>query len=124
MIRDNALAVSGLLVRDDRRRERPALSAGGLLAVPQLPQARVRRRARAPDQYRRGLYTHWQRTLLHPGLLAFDAPSREMCTAKRPISNTPQAALALLNDPSSRRGGPRAGRAGPARRAAPTTTTA
>ena len=53
-----------------------------------------------PDQYRRGLYTHWQRTLLHPALLAFDAPSREACAARRPVSNTPQAALALLNDPS------------------------
>jgi hypothetical protein len=50
--------------------------------------------------YRRGLYTHWQRTFLHPSLLAFDAPSREECTARRPRSNTPQQALALLNDPT------------------------
>jgi hypothetical protein len=46
------------------------------------------------------LYTHWQRTFLHPSLLAFDAPSREECTARRPRSNTPQQALALLNDPT------------------------
>ncbi len=51
-------------------------------------------------QYRRGLYTHWQRTFLHPMLVNFDAPSREECTADRGISNTPQQALTLLNDPT------------------------
>jgi hypothetical protein len=50
--------------------------------------------------YRRGLYTHWQRSFLHPSLLAFDAPSREECTVDRPRSNIPQQALALLNDPT------------------------
>ena len=43
---------------------------------------------------------HWQRTFLHPMLLAFDAPSREQCVAQRSISNTPLAALTLLNDPT------------------------
>ena len=52
------------------------------------------------DQYRRGLYTWWQRTFLHPSLLAFDAPSREECTGERVRSNMPQQALALLNDPT------------------------
>ena len=52
------------------------------------------------DQYRRGLYTHWQRSFLHPSLAAFDAPSREECVAERPVSNTPQQALTLLNDPT------------------------
>ena len=42
---------------------------------------------------------HWQRTFLHPSLLAFDAPTREECTAERLVSNTPQQALVLLNDP-------------------------
>ena len=51
-------------------------------------------------QYRRGLYTHWQRQYLHPSLLAFDAPNREECTADRPRSNTPLQSLVLLNDPS------------------------
>jgi hypothetical protein len=52
------------------------------------------------NQYRRGLYTYWQRTFPHPSLLAFDAPSREECTVERPRSNTPQQALVLLNDPT------------------------
>lgn len=98
-IRDGALAASGLLVQH----------VGGESVRPYQPEGYWRflnfpKRdyvaSRGPDQYRRGLYTHWQRTLLHPGLLAFDAPSREMCTASRPVSNTPQAALALLNDPT------------------------
>src|SRR5207249_4460627 len=51
-------------------------------------------------QYRRGAYAHWQRTFLHPMLANFDAPAREECTASRVVSNTPQQALTLLNDPS------------------------
>ena len=51
------------------------------------------------DLYRRGVYTHWQRTFLHPSLLAFDASSREECTVARVNSNTPLQALVLLNDP-------------------------
>jgi len=54
----------------------------------------------APAQYRRGLYTWWQRSFLHPSLLAFDAPTREECCAERPRSNIPQQALVLLNDPT------------------------
>jgi hypothetical protein len=49
--------------------------------------------------YRRGLYTYWCRTFLHPSLLAFDASTREECTAERPRSSTPLQALVLLNDP-------------------------
>ncbi|HEY2573534.1 MAG TPA: DUF1553 domain-containing protein, partial [Verrucomicrobiaceae bacterium] len=53
-----------------------------------------------PEQWRRGVYMHWQRTFLHPMLANFDAPMRDECTANRPPSNTPQQALTLLNDPS------------------------
>lgn len=52
------------------------------------------------DQYRRGVYTHWQRQFLQPMLKNFDAPSREECTAQRNMSNTPTQMLVLLNDPS------------------------
>ena len=52
------------------------------------------------NQYRRGVYMHWQRSFLHPMLVAFDAPPREECTASRESSNTPQQALNLLNDPT------------------------
>jgi hypothetical protein len=55
--------------------------------------------SRGDDLYRRALYTHWQRTFLHPSLQAFDAPSREECTVNRTSSNTPLQSLVLLNDP-------------------------
>jgi len=99
MIRDNALAVSGLLVE----------RLGGPSARPYQPEGyyallNFPKRTYVSDtndsQYRRGVYVHWQRQYLHPMLRAFDAPSREECTAQRPITNTPLAALVLLNDPS------------------------
>jgi hypothetical protein len=98
-IRDNALAVSGLLVR----------KIGGGFAKPYQPAGYYRHlnfpeREYKPssneNQFRRAVYVHWQRQFLHPWLLAFDAPTREECTAQRAISNTPSAALVLLNDPS------------------------
>ena len=54
---------------------------------------------RGEKEYRRGMYTHWQRSFPHPAMIAFDAPSREECTCERPRSNIPQQALTLLNDP-------------------------
>ena len=56
--------------------------------------------SKGDDQFRRGLYTWWQRSFLHPSMLAFDAPSREECAAERTRSNIPQQALVLLNDPT------------------------
>ena len=99
MIRDTALAISGLL--SDK--------LGGSSVKPYQPAGywehmnfpkRTWQMSGGDDIYRRGLYTHWQRMFLHPSLLAFDAPSREECTVSRPRSNTPQQALVLLNDPT------------------------
>ena len=102
-------------VSEDRRAERQAVPAGRLLVVSEFPQARVGRTTRATNQYRRGLYTYWCRTFLHPSLVAFDAPTREECTVERPRSNTPLQALVLLERPDLRRGGPRLRRAHRAR---------
>lgn len=52
------------------------------------------------DRYRRALYTFWKRTAAYPSMVAFDAPSREQCTARRPTTNTPLQALVTLNDPA------------------------
>ncbi|MEM1305872.1 MAG: DUF1553 domain-containing protein, partial [Planctomycetota bacterium] len=52
------------------------------------------------DRYRRAVYTYWKRTSGYPSLLAFDAPSREVCTARRVATNTPLQALVTLNDPA------------------------
>ncbi|MFG0255298.1 MAG: PSD1 and planctomycete cytochrome C domain-containing protein, partial [Rhodopirellula sp. JB053] len=98
-VRDTALAVSGLLVE----------KVGGPSVRPYQPegyyaQLNFPNRKYPADnndsQYRRGVYTHWQRTFLHPMLKAFDAPSREECTAQRARSSTPLQSLTLLNDPS------------------------
>lgn len=99
MIRDQALSLSHLLVS----------RTGGASSHPYQPAGYYQhlnfpKRDYHPDQddnqYRRAIYQHWQRQFLHPMLKAFDAPMREECTAQRPVSNTPLAALTLLNDPS------------------------
>ena len=98
-IRDNALAVSGLLVKTIGGPSVKPYQPVGYWAHLNFPK-RTYRHASDQDQYRRGLYTYWCRTFLHPSLLAFDAPSREECTVERSRSNTPLAALVLLNDPT------------------------
>ena len=99
MIRDNALFVSGLLVDKVGGPSSKPYQPAGYWAQLNFPK-RTYQHDQNDDQYRRGLYTHWQRTFLHPSLLAFDAPAREECTAKREKSNTPLQALVLLNDPT------------------------
>ena len=98
-IRDNALSVSGLL----------AAKVGGPSAKPYQPAGfwsylnfppREWQSDKGENQYRRGLYTYWCRSFLHPSLFAFDAPTREECTNERSRSSTPLQALVLLNDPT------------------------
>jgi mono/diheme cytochrome c family protein len=99
MVRDNALAVSGLLSsRMGGPSVRPYQPAG-YWAYLNFPP-REWDDSTGDDQYRRGIYTWWQRTFLQPSLVAFDAPSREECVAERTRSNVPQQALVLLNDPT------------------------
>ncbi len=99
LVRDNALALCGLLV--------PRI--GGPSVKPYQPAGywenlnfptREWEHSAGDGLYRRGLYTWWQRSYLHPSLVAFDAPSREECCAERNRSNIPQQALVLLNDPT------------------------
>ncbi|MFP6582868.1 MAG: PSD1 and planctomycete cytochrome C domain-containing protein [Candidatus Hydrogenedentota bacterium] len=99
MVRDTALTLSGLLEN----------TIGGASVRPYQPEGywehlnfpkRKWEHDENESQYRRGLYIHWQRSFLHPSMMAFDAPSREECTAERAISNTPLQALTLLNDPT------------------------
>jgi mono/diheme cytochrome c family protein len=99
IVRDNALAVSGLLIDQVGGPSARPYQPAGYYKYLNFPKREYQADADA-NQYRRGVYMHWQRTYLHPMLKAFDAPSREECTARRPVSNTPLAALTLLNDPS------------------------
>lgn len=99
MIRDQALAISGLLT--DRRQ--------GVSVRPHQPEGFWRRSAgasetyyvpsRGADAYRRGVYTLWRRNAHYPSFANFDAPDRSACVVKRDVSNTPLQALTLLNDP-------------------------
>jgi hypothetical protein len=96
MVRDNALAISGLLNG----------KIGGPSVFPYQPDGVWNNpysgdkwvTSTNGDQYRRGLYTFWRRTAPYAAFIAFDAPSREVCTERRPRTNTPLQALATLND--------------------------
>ena len=99
-VRDNALSIAALLNLAD---------IGGPSVKPYQPADyyeslqfpnRTYTADTDPRQWRRGVYTHWQRTFLHPMMANFDAPARDECAAARTVSNTPQQALTLLNDPT------------------------
>lgn len=99
-VRDNALFVAGLLnVADIGGPSVKPYQPAGYYEPMQFPN-RTYVASQDADQWRRGLYMHWQRMYLHPMLINFDAPSRDECTALRTYSNTPQQALTLLNDPT------------------------
>lgn len=96
-VRDTALDVSGLIVHSVGGGNAKPYQPAGYWQHLNFPKRRYQNDS-GDGLYRRGLYTFWCRTFLHPAMLAFDAPSREECTAERPRSNTPQQALVLLND--------------------------
>lgn len=103
MIRDSAMAISGLL---DDRIGGPSVSPyqppglweevgfGGGFSSQSYTQSHGR------DLYRRGIYVYWKRAMPYPPLVTFDAPNREVCTDNRARTNTPLQALVLLNDPA------------------------
>ncbi len=94
-IRDNALAVSGLLNS----------KIGGPSVKPYHPSGlweitdHTYEQSKGADLYRRGLYVFWKRAVINPSLAAFDAPSREVCTAQRQRTSTPLQSLVMMNDP-------------------------
>ncbi len=97
-VRDIALSVSGLLEEKFGGPSVRPYQPEGYLAALNFPK-RDYSASGGADLYRRGVYTFWQRTFLHPSMMTFDAPSREECTVNRTQSNTPLQALVLLNDP-------------------------
>ncbi|MDR3636753.1 MAG: DUF1553 domain-containing protein [Isosphaeraceae bacterium] len=96
MLRDQALAASGLLVERTGGPSVKPYQPDGLWAVamgsPQYDQGH------GADLYRRSLYTFWKRTVPHPAMVAFDAAERNVCAVRRQSTSTPLQALALLND--------------------------
>jgi hypothetical protein len=97
MVRDQALAASGLL----------APTLGGPPVMPPQPEGvwkvvyskEVWTDSTGPDRYRRALYTFIKRSAVYPSLITFDAPAHEVSVARRIPTNTPLQALVTLNDP-------------------------
>lgn len=98
MLRDQALAASGLL----------SAKIGGPPVMPWQPEgiwqvvysSKQWETSPGEDRYRRALYTLWRRTSPYPAMTTFDAPSGETCTIRRIRTNTPLQALVTLNDPT------------------------
>jgi hypothetical protein len=97
-VRDTALSISGLLNPAIGGPSVKPFQPSGYWAALNFPE-REWQKDTGEKVYRRGMYTHWQRSFPHPAMVAFDAPTREECTCERPKSNIPQQALVLLNDP-------------------------
>jgi hypothetical protein len=98
MLRDSALSTSGLLVETIggppvKPSQPPGLWKGQNAFLPEYIADK------GPNAYRRSLYTFWRRTSPPPNMLAFDAPSREVCVVRRQSTTTPLQPLVLLNDP-------------------------
>lgn len=100
MIRDNSLAISGLLVRRIGGRSVYPYQPAGLWDELSDKVWRYKYQQEPGEGlYRRSLYTIWKRTSPPPSMLIFDAPERGECVAKRRSTSTPLQALVLLNDP-------------------------
>ena len=98
MVRDQALAVSGLLSRKMYGPPvRPTRPSFGLSAA--FGGGLDWQTSAGEDRYRRAVYTEWRRTSPYPSMATFDAPNREVCTIRRVRTNTPLQALVTLNDP-------------------------
>jgi hypothetical protein len=103
MVRDNAMAASGLLSAKMFGPPVMPYQPAGLWGL--FPNSRPSEHdewvpSPGEDRYRRGIYTFVRRSVRYPSLLVFDAPSREFCIARRTPSDTPLQALTILNDPA------------------------
>ena len=98
MVRDQALAASGLLSpKMYGPSVRPTRPSMGLNAA--FGSALDWTTSTGEDRHRRGLYTEWRRTSPYPSMATFDAPNREVCSLRRNRTNTPLQALVTMNDP-------------------------
>lgn len=100
MIRDNALAASGLLVEKIGGPSVKPYQPEGLWAETTSGQGLTKYiMDKGENLYRRSLYTFWKRTVPPPSMMTFDAATRDYCTVERQKTSTPLQALVLLNDP-------------------------
>ncbi len=96
LVRDQALAIGGLLVERLGGESVKVYQPEGLWN--EIATDTSYELAAGGDLYRRSLYSYWKRTVSPPSMATFDAPSREACVVQRPLTNTPLQALAIMND--------------------------
>ncbi len=101
MVRDQALAAAGLLVRRVGGPSVKPYQPDGVWEAVAMPESNTKRYQRETGEalYRRSMYTFWKRASPPASMEVFNAPSRETCTVRRERTNTPLQALATLNDP-------------------------
>ncbi len=99
-LRDNALAISGLLVDQIGGPSVKPYQPAGLWEDVSYDSDKSYAAATGAALFRRSLYTFWRRQSPPPNLLVFDAPTRETCVVQRSRTNTPLQALVLMNDPT------------------------
>lgn len=98
-VRDLAISVSGLLNSKVGGPSVFPYQPPGLWEQVAFEGTRKWEQSLGVENYRRGLYVYWRRSVPYASFVTFDAPSRETCTVKRPRTNTPLQALVLMNDP-------------------------
>ena len=101
MIRDQALAASGLLTRKVGGPSVKPYQPDGVWDDLNAPASHAEKyvQSTGPDLFRKSLYTYWRRAVPHPEMATFDAPSRDVCTVERIPTNTPLQALVTLHGP-------------------------
>ena len=98
-VRDTALYIGGLLVERAGGKSVKPYQPGGLWEAVSFNNSQKYVPDTGDSQYRRSMYTYWKRQSPPPNMMIFDAPTREYCVVRRPRTNTPLQALALMNDP-------------------------
>ena len=98
-VRDTALFISGLLVEHAGGKSVKPFQPSGLWEAVSFNNSQKYVPDTGDSQYRRSMYTYWKRQSPPPNMMIFDAPTREYCVVRRPRTNTPLQALALMNDP-------------------------
>jgi hypothetical protein len=102
MIRDQALAIGGLMTREVGGPSVKPYQPDGVWGDLNAPKshAEVYVPDTGPALYRKSLYTYWRRAVPHPAMATFDAPSRDVCSVERESTNTPLQALVTLHGPT------------------------
>ncbi len=98
LIRDNALAVGGILNPELGGKSIKPFQPDGTWEINEMSGYKYEK-SKGADLYRRGLYVYWRRSTVYPSFVTLDAPTREFCVAQRAKTSTPLQSLVLMNDP-------------------------